>query len=436
MNRFFILLFFAITIIACNKNDDFVPHAEVNKLSLQFSNEAGTDSFGITSNANWIIEKNAAWLTLSKESGNSDAAIEVSADENTITAPRSATITVKVDGLPDIVIAVTQSKALETTGLYILSEGYYNSNTSNLAYYDMKTEQLTVNYFTQRNNNGQLGDGANDLAIYGSKLYCVVSGGNTPGHVEIINPETGVSIKRLTIEENGIVSSPRFITFYGNKAYITTYSNNIVRLDTTTLEIDGKADLSGTYPEGICQYNGHLYVCNSGQGAGTTISVVNINSFNEIETITVPQNPLMIEATASGEIYFSTSDLTWNGGNPSNLHLLNPVEKRVANTFNIRASRIALGKDFIYAVDFDWNEYSDHISKINLQTKAITDISSWVEDFSDMYTVYNVSVNPLNNDIYLTNQGQDCLVFDKDGTQKFALETGIAVTSTVVPVIK
>ncbi|MDR3246487.1 MAG: hypothetical protein LBT50_08660 [Prevotellaceae bacterium] len=434
MNRFFILFFLAITIIACNKDDDFVPRAEVDKLSLQFSNEAGTDSFGIISNVKWTIEKDADWLTLSGESGSSDAIIEVGANENTITAPRSATIRVKAEGLPDIVIAVTQGKALETAGLYILSEGYYNSYTSNLAYYDMKTGQLTTNYFGQKNNDAQLGDGANDLAIYGSKLYCVVTGSDdVPGHIEIINPETGVSIKRLTIEENGVASLPRCITFYGNKAYITTYANNIARLDTASLEIDGKANLSGTYPEGICQYNGHLYVCNSGYGYGTTISVVNINSFSEIETITVPQNPLKIEATASGEIYFSTSDATWYGGEQSNLYLLNPVEKRVTNTFDIRASRIAIGKDFIYAVDIDWSDYSDHIHRINLQTKEISDISSWFEDFA---MVYSVSVNPLNNDVYLTNQGQDCVVFDKDGNQKLELKTGIAITSVVVPVIK
>jgi DNA-binding beta-propeller fold protein YncE len=161
--------------------------------------------------------------------------------------------------------------------------------------------------------------------------------------------------------------------------------------------------------------------------------VVNINSFSETSTITVPQNPLMIEATASGEIYFSTSDLSWFNGNPSNLHLLNPVSKQVTRTFDIRASRIAHSNDFLYVVDFDWNDYSDHISKINLQTKEVNDITSIYEDYA---MVYSVSVNPLNNDIYLTNQGDDVVIFDKEYNQKLELKTGIAITSTVVPVIK
>jgi hypothetical protein len=161
--------------------------------------------------------------------------------------------------------------------------------------------------------------------------------------------------------------------------------------------------------------------------------VVNINSFSETAAITVPQNPMMIKATASGEIYFSTADLSWVNGEPSNLHLLNPEQKQVTQTFDVRVSGLSLSNDFLYAVDFSWTYYSDHISKINLQTKAVTDITSMYEDY---FMVYSVSVNLLNNDVYLGNQGDNVVVFDKDNNYKFDLNTGIAVTSTVVPFIK
>jgi hypothetical protein len=351
--------------------------------------------------------------------------------ENTVTTPRTAVITVKVEGLPDIPINVSQSKALETTGLFILSEGVYSSGTADISYYDMKTGLLSKNYFSQKNGKA-LGDGVNDLAIYGSKLYCVVTGGteNTPeGYIEVINPETGISIKRVMSDQ------PRRIIFHENKAYVTTYSNSVIRLDTASLNIDGTASLSGTYAEGICYYDSKLYVCNSGQGTGNTVSVVNLSSFTETEAISVPQNPVMIEATASGDIYFTTSSIWagWVEETPPNLHLLNPVQKQVSHTFDVRASKIALAKDFIYAIDLDYGDYSDHISKINLQTKAVEDITDIFEEY---IAVYGISVNPLNGDIYLTNQGQDAVVFDKDGNEKFGMKTGINYTMTVVPVIK
>jgi hypothetical protein len=129
----------------------------------------------------------------------------------------------------------------------------------------------------------------------------------------------------------------------------------------------------------------------------------------------------------------------WEGVNevtPPSLHILDPVQKKVTKTFDIRASRIALAKDFIYAVDMEYGEYYetiDHINKINLKTKAKENLSNIFEDYT---MVYNVSVNPLNEDFYLTNQGQDAVAFDKDGNEKFSLKTGIPITSTVVPYIK
>jgi DNA-binding beta-propeller fold protein YncE len=141
----------------------------------------------------------------------------------------------------------------------------------------------------------------------------------------------------------------------------------------------------------------------------------------------------MIEATASGEIYFVTADLTWNpGGNPSNLYLLNPERKQITRTFDVRASKIALAKDFIYVVATNWYDM-DYISKINLQTKTVADISDIYEEYA---IVYGVTVNPLNGDIYLTNTGQDVVAFDKDGNEKFNFKTGIAMTAAVVPLIK
>jgi hypothetical protein len=433
MNRFLILLF-AVTLIACNKDDDFVPKADVDKLSLQFSQNSGIDSFTIMSNVGWTIEKDAEWITLSKTPGNSGELINVSVEENAGVTPRTAVITVKFDGLlPDIRIDVSQSKALETAGLFILSENTFGSgNFSDISYYDMKTGQLTKNYFSQRNGKA-LGEGANDMAIYGSKLYCVVTGTeDTEGHIEVINPETGTSIKRIDVKkDDGKYARPRRIIFYEDKAYVTTYSNSVVRLDTASLTVDGRATLNGTYAEGICRYNDKLYVCNSGQGTGTTVSVISPDSFTETETITVPRNPTMIEATASGEIYLTTASI-W-GGAPSNLHLLDPERKQVTHTFDVRASRIALAKDFIYAVDFDYSDFSDHISKINLANQRKENISSIFEEYA---MVYSISANPLNGDIYLTNYGDDVVAFDKNGHEKFHLNTGIPYTATVVPVIK
>ncbi|MDR2425391.1 MAG: hypothetical protein LBD59_11840 [Prevotellaceae bacterium] len=433
MNRFFILIFVAIFAVSCNKNDELTPAAEVNKTAIAFSNEAENDSISLSVNTDWVIEKNASWLSLSPTAGSGNAVIKVSVGENAGFEVLHAKITVKVSGIPDIEIAVSQDRSRETTGLYILSEGYFGTGTSDIAFYDVKNDVFTPKYFNQKNGR-TLGDTGNDLALYGSKLYCVVSGSSGyEGHIEIINPQTGVSQKSVTITENGAVAMPRCITFYQNKAYITTFSNTVVRLDTAQLEIDGHAALSGTFAEGICHYNGKLYVCNSGQGSGTTVSVVDIASFSEERTLTVPQNPIAIAATSAGEIYFTTGDLSWNEGPASNLHILNATSGQVTKTFDVRASRIALNRDFVYAVDFDWGNYSDYICKINLKTQVVTDLADRIEDFT---MIYNVSINPANNDVYITNTGQNVLVWNKNDEEQKRFETGVPSTSKVVAITR
>ncbi|MDR1898162.1 MAG: hypothetical protein LBR10_15400 [Prevotellaceae bacterium] len=434
MRKYFILSVFAILLIACNKDENINLKTETDVTSLDFSNAIETKTFNIVSNTSWAIEKNGDWFTVSTESGSKDAAIDVTVAENINTAPRSAKLIIRSEGYPDIEIGVNQSKGFETAGLYVLSEGGYGNGNADLIYYDLKTDETRS--FAEVNAKS-LGDVGNDLALYGSKLYCVVSGSDSyPGYVEVINPETGVSQKQIPISvAHGL---PRNIAFYENKAYVTTYGNKVVRIDTASLETDGSVALSGTYPEGICPYDGKLYVCNSGQGSGTTISIIDItdvNNFTETETITVPKNPVSITATASGDIYFSTN-VIWSDGTPSNLHLLNPETKQIARTFNCRASKIALSGDFLYAVDFDWNNYSDHVNKINLQTKAITNIDTGEDDFDSFYMVYNISANPLNGDIYLTDMGNRVLVLDKNDNPTFNFSVNAPYGSKVVPIIK
>ena len=63
-----------------------------------------------------------------------------------------------------------------TAELYVLCEGLFNQNNSSLARFSFGNQQMVRDYFKAVNHRG-LGDTANDMAIYGSKVYVVV---NTP----------------------------------------------------------------------------------------------------------------------------------------------------------------------------------------------------------------------------------------------------------------
>jgi sugar lactone lactonase YvrE len=320
---------------------------------------------------------------------------------------------------------------IETVALYILSEGSRGDSSSDLAYYDVATGTFTAGYYSTQNGS-PLGDTGNDLKLYGSKMYCAVSGYDmtTGGVIRVIDPKTGKLIKNITATDaGGKPDQPRRIALAGGKVYFSMYSGAVLRVDTASLEITGHVKLDGTYSEGICAYGDRLYVCNSGWGTGNTISVVDIASFAETATITVPQNPNMIEATATGDIYFTTADYSWAGGAPSNLYKFNAANTQNIVSFDIRATRLAIGKEYVYTVETDWAGLGSIINRVNLATG----VAETFDTEEDLPLGYSVSVNPTNGDIYFTNQmGQDVYAFNQDGKQVLSLKTGVHNGSSIV----
>jgi hypothetical protein len=68
-----------------------------------------TSTFDITSNINWTVAVNGAWLIPSPASGTGNARITITAEANPLTIPRIATVTVSGTGITDKTITVTQA---------------------------------------------------------------------------------------------------------------------------------------------------------------------------------------------------------------------------------------------------------------------------------------------------------------------------------------
>ena len=143
-----------------------------------------------------------------------------------------------------------------TAELYVLCEGLFNQNNSSLARFSFGNQKIVSNYFNVINGRG-LGDTANDLAIYGSKIYTVV---NVSSTIEVIDFRTGKSLKQIRmLTESGSSRQPRYITFHKDKAYVCSYDGTVARIDTTSLDIEAIIS-AGRNPDGICVQNDKLYV--------------------------------------------------------------------------------------------------------------------------------------------------------------------------------
>lgn len=311
----------------------------------------------------------------------------------------------------------------ETIGLWVLSEGSWGSGNGQLVYFDYNT---TTDKFVRNEEKRyqKYGETPNDLIVYGSKMYCAITGDNTNGGiVRVVNPYTGATIQEITITMESGKQQPHRLTANEGKVYITLYSGAVAQVDTLSFATR-TAGLSGSFSEGICTYGQSLYICNSGQGTDNTVSVVDIARFVETGTITVPYNPVNIVSVGNGELYLNTASV-WNGpaaGAPANIHVLNPATKQITHTFGIAAENIVAGKNYVYGTATDWEDYSGMLKKISIADKSVNDFTAAT---SKLAFAYKLSVNPLTNEVFLTQQmGQDINRFKEDGTHIETLKAG------------
>jgi outer membrane lipoprotein-sorting protein len=136
------LLLLGILSVSCDKEEETVPdELSVSPASLHVETASGSHTIAVTSNVSWTASDNAAWLTLSPASGKGNGTITVAVTENTTTAPRSATITVKAGDIAETVTVTQAGTAplleVDGTALENIPEGaasYSLPITSNLSW--------------------------------------------------------------------------------------------------------------------------------------------------------------------------------------------------------------------------------------------------------------------------------------------------------------
>lgn len=179
---------------------------------------------------------------------------------------------------------------------YVLNSGDWKSNNSSLTRYDGVSGKVEQ-FFFEAQNGRMLGNTANDIVVSGSKMYIAVAGEST---IEVTDLNAK-SIKQIKCE-----AQPRYMTVHGANVYVSYYNGYVARLDTVSLEVNATVKV-GRNPEQLAAFGGKLYVANSGGldyatelGYDRTVSVIDIESFNEVNKIDVVLNPSVVAAAENG----------------------------------------------------------------------------------------------------------------------------------------
>lgn len=333
---------------------------------------------------------------------------------------------------------------VEYSGFYLLNEGNMGSNKATLDFFNFETGIYHKNIFATINPDvpKELGDVGNDLKIYGARLYAVINASNK---VEVMDARTARRLGQIDIP------NCRYISFHEGYAYITSYAGPIeinpdyaqkgyvAKVDTATLQEVGRC-LVGYQPDELTCSGTKLYVANSGgyMGAGSTsgyersVSVIDLNSFEEEKRITVDYNLHRIRTDSRGDLWVSSrGDYI---SRPSRLFVIDGKSETVIDSLDIATSNFCIAGDSLYSISVQWSyvSYTNEITYaiVNTRTREIV-TRNFITDSTDMQIEmpYGILVHPNTREVFVTDAGNyvspgQLYCFDTSGKKKWNVQTG------------
>lgn len=331
-------------------------------------------------------------------------------------------------------------------GFYLLNEGNMGSNKATLDFYDFETATYTRNIFTQANPSmvHSLGDVGNDLKVYGGRLYAVINCSNL---VEVMDVATAKHI--------GTIECPncRYLTFKDGYGYLTSYAGPVVvgtehaqigyvaKFDTATLQVVNTCHV-GYQPDELEVVGNKLYVANSGgymvPNYETTLSVIDLDSFDEIGRIEVAPNLYRVRKDRYGQLWVSSRgdyqyDAASRTGHQPKLYCIDPAKGEVIDSMEINVSNCCLDGDSIYIVgsSFNYNTMESEVTYgiVNVETHEVV-TKAFINDPSvDIQTPYGILVQPDTKDIYVADAKTyvtpgTLWCIGQDGKGKWSVRTG------------
>ena len=283
----------------------------------------------------------------------------------------------------------------------------------------------------------ELGDVGNDIQIYGDKLYAVI---NCSHFVEVMDVRTARHI--------GVVSIPncRYLAFKGPYAYVSSYAGPVqidpnarlgyvAKVDTASLTVL-ETCVVGYQPEEMVIVGDKLYVANSGgyrvPNYDNTVSVIDLNTFQEIKKIEVAINLHRMELDHYGNIWVSSRGDYY--GTRSMTFVIDSKTDKVTDTLEVPNANMALRGDslLLYSATWDMTTGKSAYSFTFIDTRTKKDAGqNFIKDGTDKnYTAaYEIAVNPDNGDFFVTD-AKDYITpgkiycYGSDGRTKWSATTG------------
>ena len=240
-------------------------------------------------------------------------------------------------------------------GTYILNNGNWGGNDSNIGVYDPVSKSFKGAHFYSVNGQ-KLGDLGQDIIRVEDMVYVAVNGSQTI----FVTDENLKIIRQVDASDAGAKLSPRCFAASGKTVYVTYYEGFVGKISADDYSV--RLCQVGPNPDGVAIAGDRLYTADSGgmvPGYGNTVSVVSLADFTKASSIAVNVNPAKVEASSDGK-YLYVSSFGNYADLPAKLQVVDLASGSVRDLDYTSVSAIAKGPDDVLYIlcagyDADWN---------------------------------------------------------------------------------
>lgn len=315
----------------------------------------------------------------------------------------------------------------QTEGVFVLNRGNYKENNASISYFDTESKTVVSDIFSTLNGR-KLGDSAEQLLVYGGKMYATVYGSY---QIEVMDKK-GKSLKTITSKNtDNSYHQPRCMASANGKVYVTFYDGYVGIVDTTSLEVT-KIVPVGLNPEQLTLANNKIYVTVSEginyPNAGTKVAVLDASTLAEITKIDVLKNPTEILSDSQGDVYvISMGDYGTTVKNT-----LQVIDKQTQKaTALMEATTMTIVNDTLYAIYSPYDKPEINYIKYDCKNESLVTKNFLTEAFEYPAGSYPscLDVDPVTRNIYIGvsayGTNADMYIFSPEGKQLNKFEVGL-----------
>ncbi len=294
----------------------------------------------------------------------------------------------------------------ELQGALILNQGTPGAGNSCIDLVGTDN-QLAERIFLAANGE-KIGDTGRDIAVYGGKIYLSVFGSGYLAKLDM----SGNLIEKYTFSQ--AEGQPRYLACKGGNVYVSLYSGQVAKFDTTSISKPQAFAKTGSRPESMALKGDSLLVANSSdsqQGiSNNMLSVIDLSTFSAKDAIKLVDNLQQVEVVRDS-VYVTYQK------NDSSMGMINVDMKTGKKSEVSPATKIVAYGNYIFCAnsavvykDTDsaavvTNFYKHDIK--NGQNSTVINFSGCEELKSAIVSL--LEVNPYNGDIFVGTTDYNCV---------------------------